>query len=38
MPHLVREGAAIGEQWAKKTMPAVMKVLETRLNAEGFEP
>ncbi len=38
MPHLIREGAAIGEEWAKSAMPGVMKVLETRLKAEGFEP
>lgn len=38
MPHLLREGAAIGEEWAKKAMPGVMKKLEARLKAEGFEP
>lgn len=38
MPHLLREGAAIGEEWAKRSMPAVLKVLEARLKAEGFAP
>ena len=38
MPHLIREGAAIGEEWAKSAMPGVMKTLESRLQAEGFEP
>jgi hypothetical protein len=38
MPHLIREGAAIGEEWAKSAMPGVMKTLESRLKAEGFEP
>jgi uncharacterized protein len=38
MPYLIREGAAIGEEWAKSAMPGVMKVLEARLKAEGFAP
>jgi hypothetical protein len=38
MPHLLREGAAIGEEWAKRSMPGVLKVLEARLKAEGFAP
>jgi hypothetical protein len=38
MPHLLREGAAIGEEWAKRAMPNIMKVLEARLKAEGFAP
>lgn len=38
MPHLMREGSAIGEEWAKNAMPNIMKVLEARLKAEGFAP
>jgi uncharacterized protein len=38
MPHLIREGAAIGEEWAKTKMPGVMNVLEARLKSEGFVP
>jgi hypothetical protein len=38
MPDLLREGAAIGEEWAKSAMPGVMKALEARLKAEGFAP
>jgi uncharacterized protein len=38
MPDLLREGGAIGEEWAKTAMPGVMKVLEARLKAEGFAP
>jgi hypothetical protein len=38
MPNLAREGAAIGEQWARANMPRVLGVLETRLKAEGLIP
>jgi len=38
MPDLTREGAAIGEQWARANMPRVMQVLETRLKSEGLMP
>jgi hypothetical protein len=38
MPSLTREGAGIGEQWARTNMPRVMQVLETRLKAEGLMP
>ena len=37
-PHLIREGAAIGEEWAKASMPGMLKVLESRLRAEGLIP
>ena len=38
MPNLAREGAAIGEQWARANMPRELGVLETRLRAEGLIP
>jgi uncharacterized protein len=38
MPHLMREGAEIGQQWAQGAMPKMMQVLETRLRAEGLIP
>lgn len=37
-PNLAREGAAIGEQWARANMPRVLGVVETRLKAEGLIP
>jgi hypothetical protein len=38
LPNLSRDGADIGERWAKMNMPRVMKVLETRLKSEGLMP
>jgi hypothetical protein len=38
MPSLTREGAAMGEQWARANMPRVLEVLETRLKSEGLLP
>jgi hypothetical protein len=38
MPNLLREGAAIGEEWAKGAMPKMLQVLEGRLKSEGFIP
>ena len=38
MPGLTREGAAIGEQWARANMPRVLGVLEERLKSEGLMP
>jgi hypothetical protein len=38
MPSLLREGAAIGEDWARGAMPGIMQILETRLKAEGLIP
>jgi uncharacterized protein len=38
MPDLMREGAAIGEDWAKSTMPRMLQVLEARLKSEGLIP
>jgi len=37
-PHLMREGAAIGEEWAREAMPGVMKLIEARLRSEGLIP
>jgi hypothetical protein len=37
-PSIMREGAAIGEDWAKSAMPGVMQVLEARLKSEGLIP
>jgi hypothetical protein len=38
MPTLMREGAAIGQEWAKDAMPGVMQVLQARLKSEGLIP
>jgi hypothetical protein len=38
MPDLMREGSAIGEEWAKGAMPKMLRVLESRLKAEGLVP
>jgi hypothetical protein len=38
MPDLMREGSAIGEQWAKGAMPGIIQVLEARLKSEGLIP
>jgi hypothetical protein len=38
MPSLTREGAVIGDQWARANMPRVLEVLETRLKSEGLLP
>jgi hypothetical protein len=38
MPSLTREGAAIGEQWARTNMSRVLEVVETRLKSEGLLP
>ena len=38
MPSIIREGAAVGEQWAEANMPRVLEVLETRLKSEGLLP
>jgi hypothetical protein len=37
-PQLVRDGAAIGEEWARGAMPGLMKTVETRLRSEGLIP
>jgi hypothetical protein len=38
MPSLTREGAAMGEQWARVNMPRVLEILEARLRSEGLLP
>jgi len=38
MPSLMREGATIGQEWAKDAMPGVMQVLQARLKSEGLIP
>jgi len=38
MPTLMREGASIGEDWAKDAMPGIMQILQARLKAEGLIP
>jgi hypothetical protein len=38
MPGLMREGGEIGQQWAQGAMPQILKVLESRLKAEGLLP
>lgn len=38
MPTLSREGAAIGERWARTNMSRIMNVLEARLKSEGLLP
>ena len=37
-PTLMREGAAIGEDWAKATMPGLMQKMQARFKAEGLIP
>jgi hypothetical protein len=37
-PALMREGAAIGQDWAKATMPALMQKLQARFKEEGLIP
>jgi uncharacterized protein len=38
MPTLAREGAEIGQEWGRSNMPRILRVLQTRLNEEGFVP
>jgi uncharacterized protein len=38
MPTLAREGAEMGQEWAKANMPRILRVLQTRLKEEGFVP
>lgn len=38
MPNLMREGGAIGQEWAEGAMPGVIQKLETRLKSEGLIP
>lgn len=38
MPMLMREGAAIGEEWAKGAMPGILQILQARLKSEGLIP
>jgi len=37
-PSLMREGAAIGQEWAKGAMPAMLEKLKARLKSEGLIP
>jgi uncharacterized protein len=37
-PSLMREGAAIGQEWAKGAMPGVLQRLQARLKSEGLIP
>jgi uncharacterized protein len=38
MPNLMREAAAIGQEWAEGAMPKMLQILEGRLKAEGLLP
>jgi len=38
MPTLSREGAEMGQDWAKENMPRILQVLQTRLKEEGLIP
>lgn len=38
MPTLIREGAALGEEWARANLPRMIQTLQTRLKSEGLLP
>ena len=38
LPTLVKEGSALGEEWAQANTPRILGVLQARLKAEGLIP